>query len=392
MSAGVSLDQLLKRETILGTIERYRAPGNLFCEMYGLGIMAPAAQQIFGNAGQYDIFDGTRSMATFSSPGAPPTRRARKPIGSVSITVPRIYETAELMENELLGTRELGQNPSAPITGRGLSYYKRQIRNTRTRMDTTHEFMATRMVLGGFGMKPLTTGSPVLVPCETSDPAVVITNSSKVTGDSLGTANGIFTDKWNNPGTDIVMQLNELQVMAARRNGRNLRDIWVNGNTAKHLVNLEVLRNINGIANRVFSARNPTQQYTADQKVPDTGYIMEFGALPGWRFIVYNQGYVLPGTAEDIDSQTSTANWRPFIPDGKALILPAMGEMEPYMGMVAGSELMRWNHLQATSEMVYGFGVGTEFAIEPPRIDTKLLYNGAPVILEPNAVYGVDVL
>ena len=360
--------------------------------MYGLGVRATAVQQITGNVGQYDIFDGTRSMATFSSPGAPPVRRPRKPIGSIAITVPRIYESAELLENQLWGTRELGQNARAPITGRGLMYYRQQIRNTATRMDTTHEFMAIRMIMGGFGMRPLVAGSTVLVPCEINDVAAVVQNNSRVAGESLGTCGGIFTDKWNNPGTDIVAQFNDLQVMAARRNGRTLTDVWLNGTTAKHLFNLEALRNINGIANRVFSLREPTKVYNAEQKLPDTGYIATFGALPGIRFIVYNQGYVLPGTNEDIDSQTSTANWRPFIPDGRALILPENTGDMPYMGMVQGSELMRWNALQTSSEVIEGFGIGTEVAHEPPRIDTKMLYNGAPVVMEPAAVYAPEVL
>jgi hypothetical protein len=259
-------------------------------------------------------------------------------------------------------------------------------------MDTTHEFMAIRMVMGGFGMRPLVAGSTVLVPCEPNDPAAIIVNSSRVTGESLGTCGGIFTDKIDNPGTDFVAQLNDLQVMAARRNGRMLTDVWMNGTTAKHLFNLEILRNINGIANRVFSLREPTKVYNAEQKLPDTGYIATFGALPGYRFIVYNQGYVLPGTNEDIESQTSSANWRPYIPNGIALILPENTGDMPYMGMVQGSELMRWNALQASSEVIEGFGIGTEVAHEPPRIDTKMLYNGAPVITEPAAVYAAAVL
>jgi len=392
MAAGVSLDQLLKRETILGTLERYRSPGNAFCQYYGLGILAPGVQQIYGITGQYDIFDGTRSMAYFSAPGAPPTRMPRKQLGSVPITVPRMYLAAELLEQNLYGTRELGQNPQAPITGRGLTYFKRQINNVRTRMDTTHEFMATRMIMGGFAMKPLVAGSTVLVPCEKGDAAAIVTNDSKVPPSHTGTCGGLFpvTDSWDNPATDIIGQLMELQVTAARENGRAITDVWINGTTAKHLFKNDSLKQANGIANRIFSLLNLSKEIKQGQKVPDTGYTVQFGALPQYLFHVYNQGYVLPGTGEDLASQISTANWRKFIPDNTAFFMPPPDS--EWFGMVQGSELMRWNNLQATAEEVLGFGMGDEWAIEPPRVDKKMLYNGAPAIFEPLAVYSATVI
>ena len=101
MTVGVSLDQLLKRETVLGVLSRYHAPGNAFQNYYGLGITATGAQQIYGTTGQYDIFDGSRSLGYFSAPGAPPNRMPRKPIGSIPITVPRMYMSIDLLESQL---------------------------------------------------------------------------------------------------------------------------------------------------------------------------------------------------------------------------------------------------------------------------------------------------
>ena len=89
-------------------------------------------------------------------------------------------------------------------------------------------------------------------------------------------------------------------------------------------------------------------------------------------------------------SQISAANWRPFIPDKTAFLLPPPSN--EWLGMVQGSELVRWNNLQAQAEEVLGFGFGQEVAIEPPRTDVKMLYNGAPGLFEPYAVYSATVL
>ena len=74
MPAGLSYDQMMRVPYITGLIRRVRAPGNTFSRYYGLSSTSPPAQQIIGRAGQYDIFDGTRSLAPVSAPGAPPMR------------------------------------------------------------------------------------------------------------------------------------------------------------------------------------------------------------------------------------------------------------------------------------------------------------------------------
>jgi hypothetical protein len=60
--------------------------------------------------------------------------------------------------------------------------------------------------------------------------------------------------------------------------------------------------------------------------------------------------------------------------------------------MVQGSEPMQWNLLERQSQVIFGFGMGTERAIEPPRTDVKMLDNSAPVITEPYAVYYIKVM
>lgn len=393
MAAGVAFDMLMKRETILGVLRRYHAPGNTFSQYYKLGIQSEPVATIYGNKGQYDIFDGTRTLGAFSAFNAPPTRINRKPIGSVPIIVPRQYMAIDVNLAELYGSRDLGQNFLPPVRGRGLAYYQGQLMYTKSRMNTTTEWMATQLFINnGFGVKNYNNVTPILVPCEASDPAAMFVNEGRVPVDHYGDVNGVFTDFWDDPAADIPGQLMELQFNAARANGRTLSEIWVNGMTGKHLFNNEKLSKQVGLSNRIFDTLNPAKEIGPDQKFPDTGVTVVFGALPTWKFHIYNQGYVDYGTPETIDAQTSAANWKPFIPTGTAVITPPPPDASmPWAGMCAGSELAQWSELSPPEEVV-GFGTGSNRAIEPPRIETKFLYNGAPVLLEPRAIYCPTVL
>ena len=393
MAAGVAFDMLMKRETILGVLRRYHAPGNTFSQYYRMGVQSEPVATIYGNKGQYDIFDGTRTLGAFSAFGAPPTRINRKPIGSVPIVVPRQYMAIDVNLAELYGSRDLGQNFMPPVRGRGLAYYQAQLLYMKTRMNTTTEWMASQMMQNnGFGVKNFGGGAtPILVPCLATDPQRMITNEGRVPSDHFVDCNGIFTDSWEDPTTDIPGQLMELQFTAARENGRNLTEVWVNGTVGRYLFNNDKLSKQVGLSNRIFDTLNPSKTYTDEQEFPDTGYTVVFGALPTWKFHIYNQGYVDYGTAETMAAQTSEANWKPFIEANRAVITPPPPTAgEPWCGMCAGSELAQWSELSPPEEVV-GFGMGANRAIEPPRIEGKALYNGAPVLLEPKAIYAPTV-
>jgi hypothetical protein len=255
-------------------------------------------------------------------------------------------------------------------------------------MMNSMEFMSVRMFSGGFGMKPQSTGSSILNLCEFSDGSKVVGNASNIPAGNLTDAGGIISSSWDNPSTDIRSQLMALNYRSAKVNGRTLRDIWVNGITGAYLFNNASIQGMGGAVNKIFSTLQPNKEISADQVFPDTGVSVVFGGLPEYTFHIYNQGYVTPGTTEDFSAQTGS-NWTPYIPANTAIITPPPGD---WCDVVVGSEPMRWNLLQGSSEIIYGFGYGTELTIDPPATDVKMLFNGAPVITEPNAVYQLAVI
>lgn len=389
MPVGVSYDQMMRVPFILGLIRRIHDPGNTFSRYYGLGITGRRAGYIKGRAGQYDLFDGTRSLAPMSAPSSPPTRLNRKPIGTQPITLPRQYLAIGIEDEKIFGTRRLGMNSRAPVDDGGREYMANQVQYAKTRMNNSHEFMATRMFAGGWGLKPHATNSQILELSEYGAAGNAVDNNTRIPAANKDQLGGIIGTSWDNPGAEIFEQFMDLQTNAARVNGRRITEVWLNGNTGKYLFSNTGLQAIGGTAFRIFDTLRPNRDIGPGQKFPDTGVTVQFRGMPDINFHIYNQGYVLPGTTEAFDQQISLSNWRPFIPDNVAIMTPPPGE---WCGMIEGSEPMQWNIREAGSTEIVGFGMGTERAIDPPRTDVKLLYNGAPVITEPYAVYYATVV
>lgn len=391
MPTGLSYSQLMRVPFILRTIRRVHAPGNTISNYYGLGITPTVGvQTITGRSGQYDIFDGTRSLAPFTAPGAPPVDINRKPVGTQPITVPRQYNKIGIEDEQIFGTRNLGQAYSQPVPSRGEQYFTNQIRYLKTRMNNNHEFMAAHMFRGGWKLKPYSAGSQLLVLADKADATGgAITNDTLVPSGNLGNIGGIIATSWDNPAANLIDQFMELQVLAARQNGRRITDVWLNGMTGRHLFTNTVIQAVGGSVYRIFDTLNPNKDIGPDQKFPDTGVTVVFRGLPDIKFHIYNQGYVTPGTSESFTAQTSASNWTPFIPDDYAIMTPPPGD---WCEMVEGSEPMQWSLREAGSTIISGFGMGTERSIDPPKTDVKMLYNGAPVITEPAAVYYAQVI
>lgn len=391
MPTGLSYQQMMRVPFILRTIRRIHAPGNTMSLYYGLGMTPTVRTQIInGNTGQYDIFDGTRSLSPFTAPGSPPVDINRKPVGSVPITVPRMYNKIGIEDAQIFGTRNLGQPYSQPVGSRGEQYFTSQIRYLKTRMTSSHEFMTSRMFSGGWRVRPAAAGSQLMVLDETTDStAGGVTNDTKVPSSHRGNLGGIIGTSWADPSANLIDQFFDIQMMAARENGRRITDIWLNGTTGKHLFTNSVIQAVGGSVYKIFDTLNPSTNIGPEQKFPDTGVTVIFRGLPDYKFHIYNQGYVLPGTSEAIDQQISASNWKPFIPDNVAIMTPPPGE---WCEMVEGTEPIQWNLLQGNSQLITGFGMGTERSIDPPKTDVKMLYNGAPVITEPLAVYYATVV
>lgn len=387
MPGGASLDQMRRQAYIVGMLRRYHAPGTTMSTYYGLGSTAPGVKQIVGNNGQYDIFDSTRSLAPMSAPGAPAQAINRKPYGSVPITVPRMYNSIGLEDNQLLGHRVSGEQFGPPTTRAGKVYMAQQVGYLKTRHQNNHEFMTAHMFRGGWKIAPSGNGSQTLN-LQPATFATGVLNDTRIPADNLGNLGGLITTLWEDPSCDVIGFFTELNYLAAAKNGRKITEVWVNGHTFKPLYNNAGLQATGGSAYRIFDTLNLAREIGPNQKFPDTGITIVFRGMPEINFHIYNQGYQPPGTSESYDAQTDPTTYQRFIPNGQAIMTPKPGD---WTGMVEGSEYAQYSLLEGSSRLVYGLGMGMERAIDPPRTDVKLLYNGAPVVLEPKTVYYATV-
>ena len=385
---GVTYDQLMRAPTIMRTVQQIHNPGNTLQRFYGLGPMSNPMQTIRGRVGVYDIFNGTRSLAPSRAPMTGPTRINRKPVGQGTITVMRTYTALAIEDEYVFATRPLGgQFGEVDEMGRG--YIARQLAYAKSLHENNHEFMASRMFAGGWGLRTDGENMNLVATASGTDISVSMQVPAAHTGQlavGSGGANVIGTS-WATSNADLIAQLMQLQHYAAKVNGRRLKHIWVNGNTGQYLFKNSVIQAVGGSVYRIFDTLNPNTEITEGQKFPDTGVSVVFRGLPDYTFHIYNQGYVSAGTGESFSAQTG-ANWTPFIPDNVAIITPDPGD---WCGLVAGSEPVQYS-LKEQPRIQTGFGMGVDREIDPPRYDLKMLNNAAPALFEPYACYYATVI
>jgi hypothetical protein len=374
---------------VMRVVAKYHAPGSTLQQFYGLGPLNRPQQTIRGRTGVYDIFNGTRSLAPIRSPISGPSRIAKKPVGTQTVTLMRSYTAIDIMYEQVYNSRPIG-GQWGTVDEMGQAYIARQMAYGIQHHRNNHEFMAAHMFRGGWGLLPGQGEDMILVDKGTAGSITVDTLVPSDQQGKLAVGGGpaVIDVDWDNAAADIRAQLMKLQFYAARVNGRSLKHVWVNGNTGRYLFDNTGLQAQGGSAYRIFDTLNPSKEIGEGQKHPDTGISVVFRALPEYIFHIYNQGYVPSLTGESTSAQTG-ASWVPFIPDNYAIITP---EPSPeWCGLIAGSEPFQPS-LRDNVRVAVGFDTGRNREIDPPREELKFLNNSAAVLFEEKAVYYAKVI
>jgi len=375
----VTREQLFQSPVITGIISQIDTPGSLFQRTYSSAGMNDRVQ---GRTASWDLFHNTRSVATVRGPRTGPNLRSRKPYGNRSAQLVRMHEKMFIADEDLMRYRPPG-GPVGAVDSAGQAYVRQQLGYFSQVFRNAREFMWSRMFRGGFGVKIVGDDMQLV---EKGAGGVVFDVDYGIPAANLNQLGGIINASWATSSTDIINQLMELEKYASRVNGRPPRHIWLNGTTAKYLLENSQLATVTGSSVRIFESLT-RREIDPASNFPDTGYEILFGALPLYRFHVYNGGLVKAGTAEDFDSQINSSNFEYFIPDDHVIITPDPG---PWCGQIVGSEYIREN---VTSDMreVYGFNAWSTPVIDPPGREVKQLDNFLPVLYEPYAVYYAKV-
>lgn len=388
---GFSYEQLTRVPFVMKMISEIQSPGTTFQRFYNIGLTDRPAQILPHRSGVYDIFNPTRGMPVSRAPMSGPARVARKPVAQKAITVPRFYEAMIIEDEYVFRNRPLGGQYGV-VDEAGQSYIARQVKHEITKFYTLHEFMAVQSMRGGWALKRY--GEDLLpVPLGTAGAELTFNTLVESTARgqlTLGGPDGdqdIIDASWDDPATDIIQQLMNLDKVHARRHGAPLRHIWGNATTLSPLFNNTVLAKVGGTSFRIYDSMTK-REIDPNMKYPDTGVDIVFRAYPLVTFHIYNQVYIPGLVNEGRDAQTDIANIEYLIPDGEIIITPDSGD---WIEKVAGTEPVQFS-LNEAPRYASGFTMGRSREIEPPRWDLKFMYNGAPVLVQPNASYNPTVI
>lgn len=386
---GYSYDELTKVPFVMDVISEFRAPGSSIQRFYGLGLNDRPGQVLPHRTGLYDIFNPTRSMPIVRAPMTGPARVARKPVAQKPITVPRFFEALVIEDEYVFRNRPLG-GQYGQVDAQGQTYIARQIRHEIQKFINVHEFMATSMFRGGWGLLPKGGDDMYPVPKGTAgtafdfDTLVPSGHQGQLDVDGSG---AIIDVSWNDPAADLPQMFMKLNKVHAARHGAPLRHVWGNGETIRHLFNNTKLQAVGGSVFRIFDSltgreRNPDEEY------PDTGVDIVFRGMPEVTFHVYNQVFMPDLIGEQTSPQFLSGNESPLIPDGEVIITPEPGD---WCELVAGSEPVQYSLTEAP-KVASGFDMGRAREIHPPRWDLMFLANQCPVLTQQYAVYNPTVI
>ena len=385
--AGVSYEQLMKPLQILKMVEKLHKVGSFFQTFMKMGPDTPPSivsdHRTFG----YDQYANTRTLAPAVAPGSAPSRMGLKPIGQNTVTMVRNHSAISIYDEKVFMSRPPGGRLSE-VDAAGRRYIRLQMEHLVQNFRNSREFMISRMLRGGFGLQSV--GGDQYRYTELNDASADIVNDYGLPSENVADLGGIIAsgEGWDEAGAPVHEHLLTLSKRMAQKSGYAPKHIIMNSSTLTPLFENTVLQKIRGDAFRIFDTFSQREISPQDAK-SSVMYTVVFGAIPMFRFHAINEGLVLDEVIADETNQISDANFKLFVPDGKAIIVP-----EPdgtWAGYAAGKEPVRERTDQMSSRVVTGFGTWRTPEIDPARYDIKALDNGLPVLYIPRVVHFADV-
>ena len=384
---GVSQDQLMRPIQIYKLVRTLYAQAAFFQNLLGLGPgSAPSIvtdQRTFG----YDTYAMTRTLAPVTAPDAPPVPMGLKPTGQNTATLVRLHGFIQILENSLMGMRPPGGR-LGEVDDRGKAYVGMQLTHLIESFKNSREFMISRMLRGGFSLKVDEDNGYRLY--EKEDPNGTIQVNYNLPAENTADLGGIIGagEGWDNAGAPIFKHFMDLSKRMARTTGMMPRHCILNSTTATPLFTNTTLRSIQGANYTIYNSFTQ-KPISPEDRNSSAVYTVVFGGLPQIKFHILNEGLVLNEVVPNLANQTSTTNFKLFVPDGKAIIIPQ--PTRAWMGTAVGREYIRENPSSSQLREIVGFGTWRTHEIDPARYDVKALDNVVPLLFMPGVVHFADV-
>ena len=254
MAGEITIQQLMQTPVITRVVSRIKTPMTLFQSFFKMLPGQAATQNVSGRYLGWDIFDKTRLIAEGRAPGTGPSTVQRKAVGHVSAVAFRSFEKINILHEEIFRTRPLGQQ-FGTVDVNGQNYVNRQLEYMTQRFRNSREFIISRMLRGGFGVKQVgETWVPVEKGAGTFDIDYGVP-SEHLNQLDLGTGSNVIDAGWQTASTNVVKQILNVNRAYERLHGRPLRHIWINSSTFEMLLNNTSLQNVAGTAYRIFAPK-----------------------------------------------------------------------------------------------------------------------------------------
>ncbi len=383
---GVTYEQLMKPTQVVRSVRKLNEATSFFQRLLRMGFTdAPSITSKMRTFG-YDTYASTRTVAPITAPMAPAPRLGLKPSGTATVTMMRTHGSITIYDEKVFQSRPIGGN-LGEVDAQGQKYIAIQLKHLTDMFRNAREFAVSRMLLGGFALKPA--GGDQFRLCEVDDADATMVNDYLIPAINKGDLDGIIDDTWDDPNTNVINQFLNLSKRMARTSGYSPSDVIVNSTTIAYLFDNTQLAQVRGTANRIFDTftKKPINQ---EDTMSSAMFSVIFGGMPWITFHVVNDGLSLGEIIPNVTQQIDANNFTLLVPEKKAIIIPPVDGV--WCGYAQGVEPVRETVMNTAPKEVTGFGVWRTPAINPGRFDITAVDNGLPCLFIPNAVHVATVL
>ena len=347
-----SIQEVLAPQTVHHAIAQIQLPGTSLSRLFGWHLAGTNKTRQSGRNFSYDIFDNTRLVATGRVPGQANSRQAAQSVSAVGGTFPRAAETIPLLDEELLNRRDIG-GPSTQLDHRGESFVTRQEAYLAQRFANLIEFQTAAMIRGTYSYDEV--GDELRHSFAAGETSIdlQIPAGNKDSLDMLGDGD-IISALWSNAGTDIPLQVQNINAALVEKTGLGLAHVVLTGTAWQYVINNTKVQTLGGSDNVPFESL---------RRVGPGEFSAVLRAIPWVTFHVIDYGLrVFDG---------SSVTYTKLIEDDHAAFFP---EVSP-----------RWVQYLEGSE-VYAYAFPTH---DPSGWELCAVHNGIPALYTPDAMaYG----
>lgn len=375
-----TVEELFRHRNIIGVKSRIKAPVAPMSSYYGVN-GTKGRQYTPTREFAQDIYNNTRLLSKVKPPKTAPSKRRRHPVGQMTAHTIRIHEEVDIFDEDIAKYRPLGGN-IGQLDNSGQAWVGREVSRAVQRHSNTIEFMFSRMLRSGFGVKKNDEDYDLV---EKSASGYTFNVDYPIPSGNLTSAGGIF-GSWDTTSTNIPQQFLDINAQAIRTSGYQPQIAWINSTALEHLYANTVIRSVAGTYVRIFDMQEGRMLDTIPGPGRQSGYMVKFTAMPQITFIVTDE---VLNVDQSVDS-TAANDSSKIVPDGKMILTPAGGKGDWY-DMFECGEPVRELPGRPQSVERRGFYTWQCPFEKPPGISLTILDNVIPILLVPAAVYYVDI-